>query len=1431
MAATVTRLTCKPRLFYINAWAGIHCRAYGTTLAHQPKPKPSAQIPTPSRSKTLPVQGSSKVKPKEVAQNAAPKKKNISEEAIEEELRALEQMRRLPSVYTSTDIWGSPIANFDVQIPYDIRLMLKALMQRPYDMHKAKDIWFAIKHNTNNWLKNTFGIRPAVWRKLRNVESHDPSSWLAPLRKIALETYRQANVAIARQNEEVLKTITLGDFQSKSLQLVRRREKGHRWFWDIRSDISDAALYVSDSTFMSRLRSLASRLLGRKSSEMTAVVPPVTVVSIRAAEIYLAEKDPKVGNRLVIQALVKFDTTQVLKVTDRQGNLIDSELSKPHRVVQYIVLEKIGCKTVTRGPCTSTDVSNHRPKRAKSRLKTVRLDDRAEPPTKKLRPLSLSNPPVFDLTTDDASSSTPPPPERHSHSQSVWGDAKGKGKDTGSSSYTADDRLWVDKYEPTTEMELAVHKRKVEDVRRWLLEAFEGGPSAKLRKYRRILALTGPAGTAKTTTVRVLSRELGFEILEWHNSMNERSGNFYNENSENLVSDDSRHDTEALFDKFQAFLTRAMSCSNIFSPDPSSSQLPSQSGPARGHTPIQPYQRKRQLVLLEDLPNLFHVPTQARFKDALHSLCIANNPSNPGPPVVIIISDSGLRAEHPDDESWDGGSSGRRWGRPEILDIRTALGLELLTSPYVTRIGFNPIAPTLMTKALHRLLAKHFASQRTSKKTEKQPPKEVLDMIVETSNGDVRSALMALQFACAVPLSLTSGKVKSKSSRSRSTIAGGKTALAVLEAVTRREQSLVLFHLMGKVLYNKRKHDPPSSHLSAKEAAKEREMDGRLVDPSPLPEWLSHHERKTSRVSLAALTADSPIDSSLLGMYIHQNYTQFCTEIEQCEGVCDGLSWTDWVGGNLMNTPYTFPTLVVSTLHALPTPVPRTGQKVCKPAWFNIRTQELEAWDAVGDVGCWLARDTGRLNNVSGSEDWTSVGRWTHTNIAMELGGWLRAMDQCTSYARSGRVPPKNHKLFSYLPWTSPTAMEDVLLEDEHDDMEVGGVLEEDMSVRVQGSLNIEDGEDGNWWAEVDDIEDYQFYTSFTLWPEELRGDLRAGIKAKNQGDFGLSERYLTRAYRTASSMSPSALSPSPYLKLSGIAAILAEVTPERKARVVLEDTWKKAVGHELSASSVPADDWESYSLSDEERLRRVGIACKLAELSSEQTEEEEKWLVWAVEEVLRLVGLGVKNWSAESNSQVTKESTQAHPILSELELPPWIRKDDLGAPLAALGNLYAKKGNIEYAIPLYLQAISLLLPKNAKNVGIEDRCEAAQIMNNLSELIMRRPPTPEIRHQAEAWARQALSVIERAEKEPLPRKGWFTSAGNIGVRETCDQVLGVVLFNIGMLREMDSDKDAAYALFEKSARQCAKVGMEEGIRQAKTAMRRVGQSGETKAS
>ena len=87
--------------------------------------------------------------------------------------------------------------------------------------------------------------------------------------------------------------------------------------------------------------------------------------------------------------------------------------------------------------------------------------------------------------------------------------------------------------------ELAVHKKKIEDVRRWLQEALDETLSAKVRKYKvsrecavvhtnlgslysqRILVLSGIAGIGKTAALRVLSRELGFKIEEWKNSQDD----------------------------------------------------------------------------------------------------------------------------------------------------------------------------------------------------------------------------------------------------------------------------------------------------------------------------------------------------------------------------------------------------------------------------------------------------------------------------------------------------------------------------------------------------------------------------------------------------------------------------------------------------------------------------------------------------------------------------------------------------------------------------------------------------------------------------------------------------------------------------------------------------------------------------------------------
>lgn len=53
---------------------------------------------------------------------------------------------------------------------------------------------------------------------------------------------------------------------------------------------------------------------------------------------------------------------------------------------------------------------------------------------------------------------------------------------------------------------------------------------------------------------------------------------------------------------------------------------------------------------------------------------------------------------------------------------------------------FNPIASSLMVKALSRILSVEGAGHA-------QPNKEVLSALVETSGGDIRSAVNALQFA------------------------------------------------------------------------------------------------------------------------------------------------------------------------------------------------------------------------------------------------------------------------------------------------------------------------------------------------------------------------------------------------------------------------------------------------------------------------------------------------------------------------------------------------------------------------------------------------------------------------------------------------------------------------------------------------------------
>ena len=153
---------------------------------------------------------------------------------------------------------------------------------------------------------------------------------------------------------------------------------------------------------------------------------------------------------------------------------------------------------------------------------------------------------------------------------------------------------------------------------------------------------------------------------------------------------------------------------------------------------------------------------------------------------------------------------------------------------------------------------------------------------------------------------------------------------------------------------------------------------------------------------------------------------------------------------------------------------------MCKPAWFDVRTKELEASDAVWDVLGWLGKGVVVSGDTDEEASSVSAGRWTHANVATELGGWLRALDR-----RNGDAipvggeprgpypqPPRTHRLFSHLPWSLGAVWGDALGENEDGEVEGDGGGEGEKDVRLPGGMR--GGEEGKGWLEDDDIEDVE---------------------------------------------------------------------------------------------------------------------------------------------------------------------------------------------------------------------------------------------------------------------------------------------------------------------------------------------------------------------
>ncbi|TDZ53105.1 Cell cycle checkpoint protein RAD17 [Colletotrichum trifolii] len=473
-------------------------------------------------------------------------------------------------------------------------------------------------------------------------------------------------------------------------------------------------------------------------------------------------------------------------------------------------------------------------------------------------------------------------------------------------------RPWSERFGPLTLDELAVHKRKVSDVRKWLEDVVGG------RLRQRLLLLKGAAGSGKTTTMRLLAKEMGAELLEWRNPSGMNGANLgYSSASA----------------QFHEFLGRGGKFGQLDLGLTTDEPL---ARPTMGKTD----HAAQKIILVEEFPNTFSTSSTAltSFRNSILEYLTTNTPSltafgrrpsEPITPIVMVISETLLTTTSASADSFT---------------AHRLLGPEILRHPGTRVIEFNAIAPTLLTKALELVVQKE--ARKSGRRRTPGPP--VLKRLGDI--GDIRSAISSLEFMClkgdqdadwGAKVALSK---QSKGAKAAITMTQGEKD--TLELISQREASLGIFHAVGKVVYNKR--EDTSAGPNPAEA---------------LPSYLAHQSRpKPSEVSVDTLVDETGTDTHTFISALHENYMYSCetvppldasTPLDYVNGCLEYISESDllcpssdiFFGGRgnygfgkdsgshvLRQDEMAFQVAVRGMLFSLPHPVKRKASTVAKGA-------------------------------------------------------------------------------------------------------------------------------------------------------------------------------------------------------------------------------------------------------------------------------------------------------------------------------------------------------------------------------------------------------------------------------------------------------------------------------------------------------------------